>query len=101
MRLWGGRFATDSDEQVAAFGRSIDIDAEMALDDLDGSIAHVRGLGRAGILSEVEGTALLGGLVDLRRDVESGQLRWVPPLADVHLNLEAALTNRLATIAGN
>ena len=45
MRLWGGRFAADSDEQVAAFGRSIEVDAEMALDDLDGSVAHVRGLG--------------------------------------------------------
>src|SRR5258708_699726 len=100
MRLWGGRFATDSDEQVAAFGRSIDIDAEMALDDLDGSIAHVRGLGRAGILSEAEVMALVGGLVDLRRDVENGVLRWDPALEDVHLNLEAALTERLGPIAG-
>ena len=48
MRLWGGRFAADNDEQVAAFGRSIEVDAEMALDDLDGSIAHVRGLGQIG-----------------------------------------------------
>jgi len=52
MRLWGGRFASDGDddEQVAAFGRSIDVDAALALDDLDGSVAHVRGLGRAGIM---------------------------------------------------
>jgi len=100
MRLWGGRFAADSDEQVAAFGRSIDVDAEMALDDLDGSVAHVRGLGRAGILSDAEVAALVDGLADLRRDVENGELRWDPELEDVHLNLEAALTERLGAIAG-
>ncbi|HEX2756085.1 MAG TPA: argininosuccinate lyase, partial [Candidatus Limnocylindrales bacterium] len=100
MRLWGGRFATDSDEQVAAFGRSIEIDAEMALDDLDGSVAHVRGLGRAGILTEAEVAVLVDGLADLRRDVENGKLRWDPALEDVHLNLEAALTERLGPVAG-
>ena len=100
MRLWGGRFATDSDEQVAAFGRSIEIDVELALDDLDGSIAHVRGLGRAGILSDAEVTVLLDGLADLRREVESGELGWDPALEDVHLNLEAALIERLGPVAG-
>jgi argininosuccinate lyase len=100
MRLWGGRFAADSDEQVAAFGRSIDVDAEMALDDLDGSIAHVRGLGRAGILNAAEVTALIEGLGGLRRDVENGDIRWDPALEDVHMNLEAALTERLGPIAG-
>ena len=100
MRLWGGRFAADSDEQVARFGRSVDIDAEMALDDLDGSVAHVRGLGRAGILDEAEVTTLVDGLASLRRDVENGELRWDPALEDVHLNIEAALTERLGPVAG-
>ena len=100
MRLWGGRFATTSDEQVAAFGRSIEIDAEMALDDLDGSLAHVRGLNRAGILNDDEVALLVAGLTDLRRDVENGELPWDPALEDVHLNLEAALTERLGPVAG-
>ncbi|HEX3427292.1 MAG TPA: argininosuccinate lyase [Candidatus Limnocylindrales bacterium] len=100
MRLWGGRFSEDSDERVAAFGRSIDIDREMAIDDLDGSVAHVRGLGRAGILSDDEVATLVAGLADLRRDVEAGELRWDPALEDVHLNLEAALTERLGAVAG-
>ncbi len=100
MRLWGGRFAADSDEQVARFGRSVDIDAEMALDDLDGSVAHVRGLGRAGILDEAEVATLVDGLASLRRDVENGELRWDPALEDVHLNIEAALTERLGPVAG-
>src|SRR4051812_6390518 len=74
MRLWGGRFAADNDELVAAFGRSIDTDAAMALDDIDGSVAHVRGLGRAGILTDAEVAALVDGLADLRRDIERSEL---------------------------
>ena len=100
MRLWGGRFAAEADEQVGAFGRSIDVDAALALDDLDGSVAHVRGLGRAGILTDAEVATLVAGLLDLRRDVENGELRWDPALEDVHLNLEAALTDRLGPVAG-
>ena len=109
MRLWGGRFGDESDvgdadsardERIAAFGRSIEIDREMAVDDLDGSVAHVRGLGRAGILTDDEVATLLAGLADLRRDVEAGELRWDPALEDVHLNLEAALTERVGPVAG-
>jgi len=105
MRLWGGRFGDDGDgkgaiERVAAFSRSIDVDRELALDDLDGSIAHVRGLGRAGILADDEVTTLVDGLADLRRDVENGELRWDPALEDVHLNLESALAERVGPVAG-
>ncbi len=107
MRLWGGRFTAGGDgidddaaERAAAFGRSIHVDAELALDDLDGSIAHVRGLGRAGILDDADVATLVAGLQDLRRDVVGGELRWDPALEDVHLNLEAALTERIGPVAG-
>ena len=100
MQLWGGRFSADADEEVAAFGRSIDVDSAMALDDLDGSVAHVRGLGRAGVLTPDEVDAIVAGLGDLRRDVANGELQWDPALEDVHLNLEAALTERIGPVAG-
>ena len=51
MRTWGGRFSGETDARVADFTRSIEIDAALAADDIAGSIAHVRGLGRAGILT--------------------------------------------------
>ena len=44
MRVWGGRFGEANDERVAAFTRSIEVDRELAADDVAGSIAHVRGL---------------------------------------------------------
>jgi argininosuccinate lyase len=100
MRLWGGRFAGESDERMAAFTRSVEIDAALALDDLDGSVAHVRGLGRAGLLTEDEVGRLVDGLEALRRDVEAGTLAWDPSLEDVHMNLEAALAARIGPVAG-
>ena len=48
MRTWGGRFSGETDARVADFTRSIEVDAALAADDIAGSIAHVRGLGRAG-----------------------------------------------------
>ena len=100
MRLWGGRFEGETDGRVADFTRSIEVDAELALDDLDGSIAHVHGLERARILTPDEATVLVDGLRALRADVEAGRLAWDPTLEDVHLNLESALTERVGPVAG-
>lgn len=100
MRLWGGRFGDGPDARMADFTRSIETDAAMALDDLDGSIAHVRGLGRAGLLPADEVDALVAGLEGLRGDVEAGTLAWDPALEDVHMNLEAALTARVGAVGG-
>ena len=100
MRLWGGRFEGSTDERMADFTRSLEIDRALALDDLAGSAAHVRGLGRAGLLVPDEVEALLAGLDGLRREVEAGTLAWNPALEDVHMNLEEALALRIGALAG-
>ena len=76
MRTWGGRFSGETDARVADFTRSIEIDAELAADDIAGSIAHVRGLGRAGILAPDEVTTLVDGLAALAGDVAAGRVEW-------------------------
>jgi argininosuccinate lyase len=100
MRLWGGRFSEPSDRRLIEFTRSIDVDAALAADDIVGSIAHVRGLGRAAILTPDEVEALVGGLTALAEDVRSGDLDWDPELEDVHMNLEAALAAKVGSVAG-
>ncbi len=100
MQLWGGRFREASDARLADFSVSIDVDAALALDDIAGSIAHVHGLERAGLLASDEATAIVDGLAGLRAEVEDGILVWDPDLEDVHLNLEAALTARIGPVAG-
>src|SRR5512142_2880519 len=86
MRLWGGRFGEGPDSRMADFTRSIEVDAELALDDIAGSIAHVRGLARAGLLTAEEAEALERGLAGL--------------LEDVHMNLETLLTERVGPVGG-
>ena len=100
MRMWGGRFEGANDERVAAFTRSVEIDRELALDDLAGSIAHVRGLARAGLLSDAERDSLVDGLESLAADVAAGTLEWDSDLEDVHMNLEAALGSKVGALAG-
>src|SRR3954452_6745502 len=100
MRLWGGRFDDEPDPRMSDFTRSIEVDRELALDDLTGSIAHVRGLGRAGLLTDAEVGALVDGLEALRADVEADRIEWDPALEDVHLNLEVALGRKIGPLAG-
>ena len=100
MRLWGGRFGEENDRRLADFTRSIDLDRELAADDIAGSIAHVRGLGRAGLLTGEEVDELIGGLEGLASEAADGTLEWDPDLEDVHLNLEAALADRIGSVAG-
>jgi argininosuccinate lyase len=99
MQRWGGRFTGGTDERVVDFTRSIGIDAALAADDIEGSIAHVRGLGRAGILTGAETDTIVAGLRGLAADALAGTIAWDPALEDVHMNLEAALEARIGPLA--
>ncbi len=100
MRTWGGRFTGETDTRAADFTRSIEVDAALAADDIAGSIAHVRGLGRAGVISAEEVSELVDGLTALAEDMAAGRLAWDPALEDVHMNLEAALAEKVGPVAG-
>ena len=100
MQRWGGRFTGGTDERVVDFTRSIEVDAALAADDLEGSIAHVRGLGRAGILDGRRGRRRSSrDCAALAVEVEAGEVDWDPALEDVHMNLEAALEARIGPLA--
>ncbi len=100
MRMWGGRFAAETDPLAADFTRSIEVDRALAIDDLAGSVAHVHGLARAELVSADEEAVLVAGLEALAEDVAGGAFAWDASLEDVHLNLEAALAERVGPIAG-
>ncbi len=99
-RMWGGRFAESTDALVEQFNASINFDRRLALQDIQGSIAHATMLGETGILSEDEAAQLVQGLEDLRKEVEAGTFSWRTELEDVHMNLEAALTQRVGPVGG-
>ena len=100
MKAWGGRFSAEPDADAADFGRSIEVDAELALDDIAGSLAHVAGLRAAGLLDEAEAAAIGDGLRGLEAEVRAGTIDWDPALEDIHLNIEMALAERIGPVAG-
>ena len=100
MKSWGGRFAAQPDASAADFGRSIEIDAELAMEDIAGSLAHVAGLLRAGVLTPAEAEAIGGGLRSIADDVRDGSIVWDPAHEDIHMNVEMALAARIGPVAG-
>jgi len=99
-RMWGGRFSQATDDLVQTFNASIDVDRAMALEDLEGSIAHATMLGEQGIITGDEADAITAGLRALQLQVEAGEVQWSVALEDVHMNLERRLTEAIGPVGG-
>jgi len=91
-KLWGGRFSESTDEFVQAFTASVNFDQRMYAQDIQGSKAHATMLQDAGVLTEAERDAILQGLSTIQQEIESGEFQWSVALEDVHMNIEARLT---------
>lgn len=98
-KLWGGRFSEPTDKFVEAFTASVNFDKRLYRHDIMGSIAHATMLADVGVLSAEERDAIVSGLRAIEQDIESGQFEWRVDLEDVHMNIEARLTDRIG-IAG-
>jgi len=92
---WGGRFGEATDAFVARFTASIGFDHRLYRQDIAGSIAHAEMLARAGILTAAERDAIATGLEAIRTRIEAGEFQWSETLEDVHMNIEAALTEAI------
>ncbi|MDP1520340.1 argininosuccinate lyase [Porticoccus litoralis] len=92
---WGGRFSEPTDEFVARFTASVDFDQRMAMQDIQGSMAHAAMLSSVGVLSEDELQSIKTGLTEIVTDIENGTFQWSLALEDVHMNIEAALTSQI------
>lgn len=90
---WSGRFQQTTDAFVEAFTASVGFDRRLYRQDIAGSIAHARMLQRQGILSEDECDAIVDGLGRIQARIEAGSFQWSVALEDVHMNIEAALTD--------
>ena len=92
---WGGRFSEPVDAFVARFTASVDFDQRLYKHDIQGSIAHATMLAKVGVLTEAERDAIIEGLNAIRGDIEAAQFDWRVDLEDVHMNIEAKLTERI------
>jgi len=94
-RSWGGRFSEATDAFVARFTASVTFDQRMYHQDIRGSLAHATMLARVGVLSDKELQAITEGLEEILASIESGNFEWSVALEDVHMNIEAALTDKI------
>lgn len=90
--MWGGRFSEPTNEFVARFTASVDVDRRLYRHDIQGSIAHANALAAAGVLTDADRDDIVGGLRAIRAEIERGEFVWNPALEDVHMNIEARLT---------
>ncbi len=97
MALWAGRFSKEVDETVNAFNSSIAFDARMYEQDIRGSIAHATMLGDCGVIEKSESEAIIKGLREILADLQEGRLMFDPNAEDIHMFVEAELTQRLGS----
>ncbi|MGH7970601.1 MAG: argininosuccinate lyase [Limisphaerales bacterium] len=90
-----GRFTSGPAADVAQFTESVTFDWRLWRHDIIGSKAHAATLNRAGFLTRMELRAILAGLDEITKEIETGAFQWEPELEDVHMNIEAELTRRV------
>lgn len=95
MKLWGGRFSKATDGLVDDFHSSISFDQRLAEQDITGSIAHATMLGEQGIIPQEDADKIVEGLRGILADVKAGKVHWMVDAEDIHMNVEALLTERI------
>lgn len=93
--MWGGRFAAQPDDAMQAINVSIDIDKRLWREDIEGSKAHADMLAAQGIITPQDNAAIQAGLDQIAAEIVSGTFPFAPELEDIHLNIEARLTERI------
>jgi argininosuccinate lyase len=92
---WGGRFQEPTDAFVERFTASVQFDKRLYHHDIQGSLAHATMLASAGVLTSGELQQIKDGMALIRADIDSGKFDWSIGLEDVHMNIEARLTERI------
>ncbi|MFW6381681.1 MAG: argininosuccinate lyase, partial [Bacillota bacterium] len=99
MKLWGGRFTERTDKLVDDFNASLDFDRRLAEYDLRGSKAHVKMLGKTGIIEKSEAEEIVRGLEEIEKELAAGELE-ITGAEDIHSFMEGLLTEKVGKIGG-
>lgn len=97
-KLWGGRFTESTNAFVEEFTASITFDKRLAQYDIEGSIAHAKMLQHIGVITAKELNAIINGLEEIAVEIEHNDFAWSVELEDVHMNIEARLTDRIGDV---
>jgi argininosuccinate lyase len=89
---WSALFSEPMSELVKRYTASVFFDKRLWQADIEGSLAHADMLGAQGLISAADLASIRKGMAQIRSEIEAGQFDWKLDLEDVHLNIEARLT---------
>lgn len=95
MKLWGGRFRESESKLMEEFNASLSFDKRLFLEDITGSIAHVKMLNKCGIINENECINIVNGLESILEDIKAGKLEIDGDYEDIHSFIESNLIERI------
>ncbi|TXL71312.1 argininosuccinate lyase [Vineibacter terrae] len=98
--MWGGRFTLGPAEIMERINASIGFDRRMYRQDIRGSIAHCEMLVKQGIVSAADGRKIIAGLRRIEGEIEAGNFTFSTRLEDIHMNVEARLSQLIGDAAG-
>ena len=94
-KMWAGRTAGATDAVADDFNSSISFDKKLYRHDIRGSMEHALMLMKSGILTKAEYESIADGLSGILEDLESGALLFDESAEDIHMFIEATLTERI------
>jgi argininosuccinate lyase len=98
--MWGGRYKLGPAEIMEKINASIGFDRKLYAQDIAGSLAHADMLVAQKILTPADGRAIKRGLAKVKDEIESGKFKFSTRLEDIHLNVEARLTDLIGAAGG-
>ncbi|WP_346200448.1 argininosuccinate lyase [Caldifermentibacillus hisashii] len=99
-KLWGGRFTKETNQLVEKFTASIEFDQKLALEDIEGSLAHVEMLGSCGIIPAEDVEQIKKGLTSIREKVLNHEISFSVEDEDIHMNIERMLIEEIGPVGG-
>ncbi|MET3696211.1 argininosuccinate lyase [Bacillus oleivorans] len=99
-KLWGGRFTKETNKLVEEFTASISFDQRLALEDIEGSLAHVQMLGECKIIPLEDAEKIKLGLLQIREKITSGEIKFAVEHEDIHMNIEKLLIDEIGPVGG-
>ena len=91
-QAWSALFSEPMSELVQRYTASVPFDRRLAAADIAGSLAHAEMLAAQGVISAEDHAAIQRGMAQIAAEIEAGHFEWKLELEDVHLNIEARLT---------
>jgi len=98
--MWGGRFSSSPDDIMEEINASIDFDKQLFAQDIQGSIAHCNMLAKTGIIPREDADKIAHGLDTILSEIKAGNFKFSRALEDIHMNIEARLTELIGPAAG-